>query len=68
MASDGGSRTVRVQHGSGGQALKLLVQNIRGDLNLLSNEAKKKHPAVREVCRLIILQGVSDQFFVCNEY
>ncbi len=29
--------------------LKHLVQTLRGDLNMLSNEAKKKFPAVREV-------------------
>lgn len=49
MASDSSSRTARSQHGGGGQVLKLFVQNVRGDLNLLSNEAKKKYPAVREV-------------------
>lgn len=34
-----------------GEATKLrqLVQTLRGDLNLLSNEARKKYPAVREV-------------------
>ena len=40
----------------GGHVLKQLVQTLRGDLNLLSNEARKKYPAVREVweggCRL----------------
>lgn len=29
--------------------LRQLVQTLRGDLNLLSNEARKKYPAVREV-------------------
>lgn len=43
MASDGGSKA------EGGQLLKQLVQNLRSDLNLLSNEARKKYPAVREV-------------------
>ena len=35
-----------------GEAAKLrqLVQTLRGDLNLLSNEARRKYPAVREVC------------------
>ena len=28
---------------------KQLVQSLRGDLNTLSNEAKKKYPAVKEV-------------------
>ena len=32
-----------------GHVLKQLVQTLRGDLNLLSNEARKKYPAVREV-------------------
>ena len=31
-------------------AAKKLVQALRGDLNSLSNEARKKYPAVREVC------------------
>lgn len=35
--------------GIGGPVLKQLVQTLRGDLNLLSNEARKKYPAVREV-------------------
>ena len=47
MASDGGSRS------EGGQLLKQLVQNLRSDLNLLSNEARKKYPAVREVRRTV---------------
>lgn len=29
--------------------LRQLVQTLRGDLNMLSNEARKKYPAVREV-------------------
>ena len=49
MASDGGSRA------EGGQLLKQLVQNLRSDLNLLSTEARKKYPAVREVRGTIIL-------------
>lgn len=36
--------------GGGGADAKRLVQLLRGDLNSLSNEAKKKYPAVREVC------------------
>lgn len=35
--------------GAGGAVLKQLVQTLRGDLSMLSNEAKKKYPAVREV-------------------
>ena len=35
--------------GGGGSVLKQLVQTLRGDLNTLSNEARKKYPAVREV-------------------
>lgn len=35
--------------GAGGAVLKQLVQTLRGDLNLLSNEARKRYPAVREV-------------------
>lgn len=35
--------------GGTGAVLKQLVQTLRGDLNMLSNEAKKKYPAVREV-------------------
>ena len=35
--------------GGGGPVVKQLVQTLRGDLNLLSNEARKKYPAVREV-------------------
>ena len=33
----------------GGQMTKELVRILRSDLNLLSNEAKKKYPAVKEV-------------------
>ena len=35
----------------GGEAAvaKQLVQSLRGDLNSLSSEAKKRYPAVREV-------------------
>ena len=33
----------------GGQAEKQLVQALRGDLNLICNEARKRYPAVREV-------------------
>ena len=38
--------------GVGGAEAKQLVQLLRSDLNSLSNEAKKKYPAVREVCML----------------
>ena len=31
------------------KVLRQLVQNLRNDLSLLSNEAKKKYPAVKEV-------------------
>ena len=37
--------------GQGEQVLRLLVTNLRSDLHLISNEAKKKYPAVREVSR-----------------
>ena len=33
----------------GSQVLRHLVQSLRNDLNLISNEARKRHPAVREV-------------------
>ena len=33
------------------RVLRQLVQNLRNDLSLLSNEAKKKYPAVKEVSR-----------------
>ena len=50
MASGRGTG-VRQTKESDGEAVKLrqLVQTLRGDLNLLSNEARKKYPAVREV-------------------
>lgn len=32
------------------KVVRQLVQNLRSDLSLLSNEAKKKYPAVKEVC------------------
>ena len=53
MASSRGTG-VRQTKESDGEAAKLrqLVQTLRGDLNLLSNEAKKKYPAVREVSQL----------------
>ena len=41
--------------GDEGTVLKQLVQTLRGDLNILSNEAKKKFPAVREVGRVTIV-------------
>lgn len=37
--------------GSDAAIVKQLVQTLRGDLNMLSNEAKKKYPAVREVSK-----------------
>ena len=45
MASGGGGSPRRED----GQVLRHLVQTLRSDLNLLSNEARKKYPAVREV-------------------
>ena len=45
MASGGGGSPRREE----GQVLRHLVQTLRSDLNLLSNEARKKYPAVREV-------------------
>ena len=39
------------RRGEDGAALKQLVQTLRGDLNTLSNEARKKYPAVREVSK-----------------
>lgn len=35
----------------GRQAEKQLVQTLRGDLNLISNEARRRYPAVREVSK-----------------
>ena len=34
------------------KVVRQLVQNLRSDLSLLSNEAKKKYPAVKEVTHL----------------
>lgn len=53
MASGRGTGVRQVKE-SDGEAAKLrqLVQTLRGDLNLLSNEARKKYPAVREVSPL----------------
>ena len=50
MASGRGSG-VRQTKERDEEAVKLrqLVQTLRGDLNMLSNEARKKYPAVREV-------------------
>ena len=50
MASGRGSG-VRQTKERDEEAIKLrqLVQTLRGDLNMLSNEARKKYPAVREV-------------------
>ena len=45
MASGGGGSPRREE----GQVLRHLVQTLRSDLNRLSNEARKKYPAVREV-------------------
>ncbi len=44
-------RPVSSKGGGGSEAAmaKQLVQSLRGDLNSLSNEARKKYPAVREV-------------------
>ena len=49
MASPGnkGGSSKRAQQD--GQILKELVRTLRSDLNMLSNEAKKKYPAVKEV-------------------
>ena len=50
MASlgDRGVSSRRAQDGEG-QLLRELVRSLRSDLNMLSNEAKKKLPAVKEV-------------------
>lgn len=56
MASGRGSG-VRQTKERDEEAIKLrqLVQTLRGDLNMLSNEARKKYPAVREVWMMIQL-------------
>ena len=57
MASGRGTGVRQKKDSGGGSSsgeaamLKQLVQTLRGDLNLLSNEARKKYPAVREVSR-----------------
>ena len=51
MASPGRGSGVRQTKERDEEATKLrqLVQTLRGDLNMLSNEARRKYPAVREV-------------------
>ena len=43
-----------------GAKLRQLVQTLRSDLNMLSNEARKKYPAVREV-------SWNDTLIICTE-
>ncbi len=47
-----------------GHLLKELVRALRSDLNMLSNEAKKKFPAVKEVGSLPAMACYSFLYFI----